>query len=154
MAKKAPQTAGSRYLRQDLGEDFPDQVEDDGDDPAAPSSTAPIVCLYEGPAVRFSIAGRNYRMKAGDVEHIQVGYVAQRQNNPAGDPIPSAIELMTGRKVLPVADPRVTKDKDGVPHVVLAARERAAQAERQAAAQTAKQTAGQTAGQGQQGAKA
>lgn len=150
MAKnRAPQTAGVRYLKQDLGEDYPDQVEDDGDDPAAPSSTAQIVCVYEGPAVRFGIAGRSYRMKCGDVESIQIGYVAQRQNNPNGDPIPSAIELMTGRKVLPVADPRVTKDAHGVPHVVLAARERAAQAERQAAAQAAKQSA-----PGQQGAKA
>lgn len=144
MAKnRAPGVAGSRYLKQDLGEDYPDMVEEEDDDPTAPSSTAPVVCIYEGPAVRFEIAGRKYRMRAGDVEQLQVGYVAQRQANAQGDPIPSAIELMTGRKVLPVSDPRVPKNPDGIPLVVVQAR---------AAAQREAAHAASAKGQGQPGA--
>ncbi len=144
MAKqnRAPRVAGSAYLKQDLGEDFPDQVDDDDDDPTAPSSTAPVVCLYEGPAVKFQIAGRTYRMRAGDIEQIQVGYICQRHNNPQGDPIPSAIEMMTNRKVLPVADPRVPKNADGIPLVTVTARARAAAAERAAEADKGKSQAG------------
>jgi hypothetical protein len=138
MAKpiKAPSVAGQRLLKRLGDDDILDQVDDSEDELDTASSLVQVVCLYEGPVVKFNIAGRKYRMRFGDVERLEMAYAAPIQMRPGTDPQPAVIEMLTNRKVLPVLDPRVDKNADGVPIAALEAQTRKAAQAKTAAAQT------------------
>lgn len=100
-----------------MGEDVLDQVEDDDEEDFDPASTlVEVVSMYPG-TVKFNLAGRKYKLKQGQVERVEGAYGTPRLMRPNTDPLPSVVELLTNRKVLPVLDPRVDKDSDGVPLV-------------------------------------
>jgi hypothetical protein len=123
---KAPRVAHAGMLKRDMGEDFPDQVDDyTEDDDSEFSQMVPIVCVYDGPAVRFKISNRSYVMRYGEIKEIEFNYACLRNMQAQGDPIPSAIELVTNRKVLPVASTAVPKDAEGTPMATVEARRRA-----------------------------
>lgn len=138
--KKLPRVAGSSFKSDRMGVDILDQVDEfDDDEISAFQTMVPVVCLFDGAAVRFNISGRKYVMRHGDIQPIEAGYACIRQLQENGDPIPSAIELLTNRKVLPVSDARVIKDQDGTPQVTVQARAKVAEAK--AAARTQRQAA-------------
>lgn len=120
---RSPSIAGSDRLKRPnlLGEDLLDQMpEIDEDEFAIDSSQLPVVCVYNGAPVRFTIAGRKYLMRHGDIAYVEANYAIPRQLQPGADSIPSVIELETNRKVLPVQDPRVPKDPEsGTPMITL-----------------------------------
>lgn len=131
MAKnRAPRTAAQgdkRFSADKLGEDLPELMDEIDDDEITTGGTmVPVVCIHQGPPVRFTISGRKYKMAYGDVENIEVAYATPVQVRPQTDPLPSVIERMTNRKILPVNDARVDKDADGSPLAAQAAHARAA----------------------------
>lgn len=59
---------------------------------------------------RFEIDGVRHAMKPRERRRFPTGYCAQRvftgSSGAKRDPLPSVIELLTNKRVLPVADPR------------------------------------------------
>lgn len=96
-----------------LGEDLVDMMPDDYEDEEAfstQSTLVPVINMWQG-LVKFELAGRRYRLKRGEIAMVEGAYGTPRLFRQGGDPLPSVIEMETGRKVLPVSDPRVDKDK-------------------------------------------
>lgn len=56
--------------------------------------------------VRFEVDGNRYVLKPGQVVSLHNSYALARQMTKGRDPVPSVIELLTGRQVLAVTDPR------------------------------------------------
>lgn len=56
--------------------------------------------------VRFEIEGTRYKLKPLEVIPLNKAYALPKHLQPNRDPVPSSIELLTGKKVLPVTDPR------------------------------------------------
>lgn len=119
---KAPKLAGSHIKLGSVDMPDDDADADDADDDFDPkSSMVEVVCLQGG--AKFAIAGRRYKMRPGDIAQVEGAYGTPRLMRPGSDPLPSVVELLTGRKVLPVLDPRVDKDANGEPLIAVQARE-------------------------------
>lgn len=104
---------GVKPLGQDMLDQMPDDYEDDEDYNTA-STLVPVINAWHG-LVKFEMAGRRYRLKPGEIAMVEGAYGTPRVFRKGGDPIPSVVELDTGRKVLPVSDPRIDKDQTGEP---------------------------------------
>lgn len=57
--------------------------------------------------VKFEIAGTKFQMKPGDRRHIHKSYATARAMQPNRDPVPSTIELLTNKMVLPIDHPKM-----------------------------------------------
>lgn len=77
----------------------------DDDEPEFESNQVEVVNV--GPStVKFDIDGNRIVLKPGHVIPIHKSYGLPRPTQPNRDPLPSVVELLTDRKVLPVTDPR------------------------------------------------
>lgn len=59
--------------------------------------------------VRFQIDNQKIVMQPGDRRRINANYATARALQPNRDPVPSVVELLTNKMVLPVDHPKVPK---------------------------------------------
>lgn len=57
--------------------------------------------------MKFEISGVRYKLSPRETAHIHKNYAIPRIMQEGRDPVPSVIELLTNRKVLPTSDKRV-----------------------------------------------
>ena len=57
--------------------------------------------------VKFELDSLRYKLKPKETTRIHRNYALPRQMQPDKDPVPSVVELLTGKKVLAMSDPRV-----------------------------------------------
>jgi hypothetical protein len=119
---------------------------DDDDDDDLSNKLVQVVCIADTGA-KFEIGRRRYRLRKGQIAEIEAAYGTPRVFRQGGDPLPSVVELETGRKVLPVSDPRVDKNEAGVPLVTVTYRAAQAKLNEQAKLEQAALTPSRPGGQ-------
>lgn len=72
-------------------------------------NTKEIVNISQN-VVKFEIAGTRFVMKPGDRRFIHKNYATARAMQPNRDPVPSTIELLTNKMVLPIDHPKMPEN--------------------------------------------
>lgn len=80
------------------------QEHEDNDD-GLPTNVAEVINV-SSETVRFEIEKIRYKLPPRGIAQIHKAYAVSRVMQEGRDPVPSSIELLTNKKVLPVTDKR------------------------------------------------
>lgn len=76
------------------------------DESSDPEDTTVEVVNISSERMKFELEGQMHVMKPGDRRRVPRYLTVSRVMQKGKDPVPSAIELLTNKKVLPITDPR------------------------------------------------